>query len=63
MENLGLYIRVADEVLCFEAFVLPKIILGEQFAQNVVWLGVRNSALLDQFIATLPVSASHAVRR
>ena len=55
LEDFGLGIGVAEEALLLELLVVLDIILGEEFVENVGWLGVGDGTLLDEFIAALRI--------
>ena len=62
LEDFGLDIGVADEVLGFETFVNLGVIVREEFHKNIGWLGVGNSALLNELVATLRIGVRDVAR-
>ena len=55
LEDFGLDVGVAEEVLLLETLMVLDVVLGEEFAQDVARLGVGDGAMTNEFVATLGI--------
>ena len=58
LEDFGLDIGVAEEISLTEGLVAFDIVFGEQFAKDVIGVGVGGGALANEFVAALRIGAS-----
>ena len=59
LENFGFYVGIAKKFGLAKLLVFFDVVYGEELAEDVVWLGVGESTLLDELIAALRVWISN----